>query len=345
MASYQYLLVDARALGSGVGSTIAELPLDVSVYSTLLSSVGVLEATCSLDDPAATIANLVSGNRDLTVLRDGVVVWNGRLRRARRDVESRQWTLSASEPTYLLDRRTIETNKSYVAQDLFAIVRDFHTTVTAKTNGALYRFTVTATNSGTTKTWAFSGRLRRGVLQMIRDLAADSFDFRMDYTSTGELASRLLELGAPSLGVNVGRVIEPGSGLVDLGVEMDIDRAANRVHVIGGGGLVHTSTNTASYSAGDSLLEEVFEHGDETDATSIQKLAQDYARRRKPPVVVYSAEITPTTALPFGAIRPGDTVTLNAADLGVASVQKRVVGVMVYPGPPERILLTFAEPL
>lgn len=344
---YRYLLVDSRPSGTaGVGNVVAEIPLSNVNFSSLLTNVGSLSASMPVNHPKAlrTLNNFRLAQRDLTVVREGQVVWNGPLTSVKRNSKTKTLELTAHEFPWYLSRRTIETNKDYNI-DVLAVVRDLITTVRAKTNGEFYRLNVSSATAGVTKKWKFSGAYRREVLQIINDLAAETFDYRMLYTgSVGDAATRFLDLGAPTLGVLRGYVLEPKSGLVDVTIEEDLSDSCNRAHVIGSNGLVHTSTNAASYAADDVLLERVFDRGDVSSPGVIQAYARDRAANLKPPIVVYSAIWTPRKSLPYGFALPGDTVPLVHPGLGIPKTNLRIVGVETEVGPPERVTFIFAEP-
>ena len=341
MVRYRYDLVDARGAGSGVGNTLHELPFRCQSYSRLYSGVGTLIGSAPIDDARCSLAafDLESG-RDLTVVRAGQVVWNGPITGANRNLATRRWEITAREAHWTLGKRTIETDQFFPAgTDLFEIVRSFYDEVTAKTNGTLYRFTVDPANSGLTKTWRFGGRLRWNVLKMLDDLAADTFDYRMVYGqgASDDMATRFLEM-AVDLGVDFGRVLEPGAGLLDVGVSMSLDDAANRAHAIGSGTLVHTSTSTPSYALGARLLEAVESVADRADPESVVEAAQDMTRALRPPIPLYTVVTKPTRALPFGSIDLGDFGPLYAPALGIdPAVDIKVTGIEVTPGPPERV--------
>lgn len=344
MARYRFLIVDATPGGSGVGNPLCEVPFTNVSFSTLLSGVGSFTGTLPLEHDKSTPSNLKPGNREVTVVRDDVVVWNGPITSLTASLESRQITITAREAHWYLSKRTVEVNKAYAAVDLFDIVRDLITVATAKTGGSLYRFSASAGLSGVTKTWSFSGYGRRNVGQTIADLASEDFDFRLIYTgSTRQQVTRVLQLGAPTLGSTITNYkLEPRNGLSDLTLTEDLDPASNRTHVLGKGGLVHTTANTASTTAGLVLLEHVESRTDIAPVTIIRNIAFDQSRRRKPPVATFVASYKPTTRLPYGWCAVGDTISIKVpTGYFAVNATRRVTEIETRPDTSEGELVSF----
>lgn len=367
MPDYRFLLVNASD-----GSNFGELPLTLAgPFSLELNGCGQLSGTVPLDHPMCVYTKL-QGDREITVLRDNVAVWNGPIMNL-----DAQWspggdrtvTVTAAEPTAYLSKRVLEIDKSYTAADLFDIARDLVTYATSKEsngdvsggtsiNAALPRFFVSpasGTLAGTTKTLSFAGSARYVILDLINDLVTDpstGLDYRMDYASgsTRQQCDRTFTMGSPSLGstlsINVDEHI-----VVGFGKGQDRGRAANRVHVLGNG-YTSTQQNTGSITAGDILLESVFSPSTNlTDHTQIDNYAKDARRFSQPPVATYTWTVVPGQGpIGWGDINLGDAVNLNIGGTTVLHSlgHVRVVKVEVQPpldGGPELVTYTANVPL
>src|SRR6058998_1213993 len=108
MADYRYLLSDAST-----GLAIGELPLTVSSFTYQLNAAGQLSGTIPRDHRLAqdiywALYGSTNSDREITVLRDGVPVWNGPvtlLAASLRDPSQMQVT--AREASWYMTKRTI----------------------------------------------------------------------------------------------------------------------------------------------------------------------------------------------------------------------------------------------
>lgn len=333
MVDYLYLIVNART-----GAVIDELSdLNVSSFSRMLSGVGSLQATLPITSAKATPANLL-GPREITVLRDENatenVVWNGPMmpiaapsRRGNGPI-----TITAREPSYYFTRSYVENDKAYSAADVFTIVRDLVAERTGKTGGSLYGWTTTAGSAGHTKTWQFPGRARYDIGDTINGLAQDpstSFDYRMDYATgaTPRTAARTLTLGSPTLGTAQTAILTENM-LHDYGFSGV--EGANRIHIVGANQTV-TVSNATDLASGV-LMETRLYRPDLTTAAMLTAAANEARRLLQPPVLTYNVTYKPGSALPYGWVNLGDTVTLNIADgLFTLSDSRRVVQITTRP--------------
>lgn len=315
MATYRYLLVDAS---SGVNK--GELPLSVQSFSRLLNGVGVLTGTLPMDHPMSTWQNLL-GDREITVLRDDVPIWNGPITTLDVTLSGRQVAVTAREASWYLGKRTLEVNKNYNA-DLYYIVRNLVTYMTTKLgtgasniNAPLPRFSVSpAGNSGTVKAYRYYGSARHTLAEILDDLVADpttGLDYRMDYTtgSTRQTCQRTLTLGSPSLGATRSQRITEAL-VTEYSRSLDRERAASRVHVLGNG-YTATAQNTGSVSNGDILIESVFDRTDKSNHSFLDNYARDARYRSQPSVLTHSVSFKPGSALPYGFCDVGDKVDVE----------------------------------
>lgn len=340
MANYKYLLVDASS-----GLSLCELPMAVSSFSRVLNGVGSLTGTLPLDHPKASLSNL-NGDREITVLRDEIPVWNGPITVVDATLSSREVTITAREASWYMGKRTLEINKNYNA-DLFYIVRDLILYMTRKqSNGAtsggtsinasLPRFFVTNGSSGTTKAVRYYGAARHLIADIVNDLVADpttGLDYRMDYStgSTRQSCARTLTLGSPSLGSQKTHPISEHL-VTEFTRQLDRERAASRVHVVGSG-YTARAQNTGSITNGDILIESVFDRSDKSNHAFLDNYARDARYRSQPPVQTFGLSFTPGSALPYGFADAGDAVHLEVGTgtMLATSGYQRVLEVGVQP--------------
>lgn len=364
MAVYRTIVVDAST-----GKNVADIPMIVNSFSRALSGVGELTGTLPLGYVSATpsvLGGSLGADREITVLRDDVPVWNGPITGLDRSPTAGVATVTAREASWHLSKRVIEDDQHWNA-DIFYIIRKMLNIVTTKTatgsdgatagasiNAALPRFNVTSGNAGQTMDVAISGDARRNVLDVInamKDAPSVAFDYRMDYStgSTRANTQRTLTLGSPSLGTTkteplVARLLSDG-----YSVNSDRERAATRVHIVGSGTTV-TRQDTGAVTAGEILTEAVFDKSETSDTTALTNFAEEVRRLSIPPVEVYAASYVPSNALPYGWCDLGDKVSLrvDAPALLAVSDTRRVVQIDVTPpqgGSPELVSLSFNLPL
>lgn len=357
MPDYRYILVDASS-----GTNIDEIPLTVSSFSRVLNGVGSLTGTIPLDHSKALPTSL-RGDREITVLRDNAVVWNGPITVTDDgDLQSRTVTVTAREASWYLGKRTLEVNKNYNA-DVYYIVRNLIAYMTTKQgagstniNAALPRFFVSPATgtSGTTRAVHYYGGARHTIADIIDDLVADpttGLDYRMDYAtgSTRQQCKRTLTLGSPSLGVARAQLLTEHV-LANYGKTEDRERAATRVHVIGSG-YTSTAQNTGSVTNGDILIEAVTDRSDKSNHAFLDDFARDFRYRAQPPVSTQTVTYIPTVGgLEFGFADLGDTVNIQigGATLLHSVAHSRVLQVEVTPSQgdtAESVALTIATPL
>lgn len=315
-ANYRYLLVDASS-----GGNLGEIPLTVSSFSYLLNGAGQLTGTVPVDHPMATTA-MVYGDREITVWRDNAPVWNGPITMLEASLSSRQLTITAREASWYMTKRTLEVTKNFNA-DIYYILRFLIAYMQTKTgsggasiNAALPRFNVSPSTgtAGVVKQLRYYGSARHTIAEIIDDLVADptfGLDYRMDYSagSTRQTCQRTLTFKSPSLGVTRTHMLTEHV-LSEFTKTADRERAASRVHVLGSG-YTSTAQNTGSVSAGDILIEGVWDRTDKADHTFLDNFARDARYRARPAVITYGASFTPGAALPFGWCQVGDSVNVQ----------------------------------
>lgn len=358
MVDYHYMLVDAST-----GHNITQLDLTPTGPATrVLNGVGQFPFNVPLYDPDAVYTNL-QGDREITIVRAGVPVWNGPIDvigDANYSTTPPTLPIIAREASWYLSKRTLEMDKHYDA-DLYYIVRNLVTYMLTKQsngltsggsniNAALPRFSVAPAsgNSGITKHVAYVGTARRLISDIIDELVADpttGLDYRMDYGSGSslDLCQRTLTFGAPSLGTARTQLLTEHT-LTDFSKRQERARAANRVHTVGAG-YTYTLQNTGSVANGDILIESVFDRSDTSNQTVIQAYTADARRRTQPPITTYTFSYTPTGAsgaFPFGWCDLGDTVQLATGGVTVlhSNAKRRVIELDLMPsvnGSPELV--------
>lgn len=361
---------------TSTGLPKAELTLRDLTFSRVLSGCGQLTGWLSIYDTAATEDNLGmhrdDPDREITVFRDGVPVWNGPLTASDALMSTKQVQIVAREASWYLGKRTLEEDRNYDGDDL-----DVVTTHLADTylNGkqatgddtmtlgddivaAIPRWSVDATSlagvafSDPTPP-TFYGLARHTIQECLEALANDpetGFEWRMDYAtgSTRQAVHRTLVLAYPSFD-NVLTTQLTERVLEDFGRALDYERGATRVHVIYGNGVVTRQSATA-VANGTILTEIVDDQTDTTKEAVAIARAKDLRRLSRPPVRVFTATYRPgEKTMPFGFCDLGDTVPFEItapAVLSITADTRRVIQVDVTPGNgSELVKLTFNDKL
>lgn len=370
-----FLLTDTSS-----GHAVGELPLTPGgPIPRRLNDIGTWTATLPADHPMAAdnILNTAgfskNSDRELTVLRYGVPVWNGPVVGVQGDDDAQTVTLTMAEASWWMKKRVLEIDKNYdgssLSNDVYDIVRDLgHYMLNKEDNGltsggssinaALPRFTVAPTSgsSGVTKNVSELGTDRRTWADIIGDIVSDpSFgcDWRMDISGTRHAVQRTLRFGVPSLGQNIDIEIRKRV-VAGFSKTLDRERAGNRAHVVGD---LYTDTeqNTVAVTNGDTLMDVVAARSDLQDTGAVTQLAKDLRRRAQPWVSTYTAAYTPndTSGLPFGFCQPGDAAYISYRTgthhfLRTGPGYARVIGTDWTPGvngSPEMVELQFDIPL
>jgi hypothetical protein len=360
MTEYRYFLVDAST-----GLNICELPLQVSSPCTrVLTGVGSFAGSLPVDHPSATQARL-QGDRELTVVRNDTPVWNGPFSMVAGAIPGTV-DINAREASWTLFRRTLEVDKHY-DKDTHKIVRSLDSYAESKVstagdgtggagssiNAAIPRFAVSTGDSGVTKEVTLSGAARHTIGEIIDYLVQDpdtGLEYRMDYR-TGSVRSscrRTLTLGSP-LGVTKTQSLTERV-LYSYSREMDWERAATRVHVVGAQGRTETRQNTGSITSGLQLMEAVFDRSDTSSTALLSNMAREARRKSQPPVRTFSVSFTPSDSLPFDFCDLGDKVSLdiNWPSVLNTNATRRVVQIDLMPpqaDTPELVTLSFNLPL
>lgn len=344
VSRWTYLVHD-----SSTGECIGELPLDDVELEEVLSGRSTLNGSLSAYDAASRRALTAPWLREITAVRDldvsggSVIGFHGPIVGRVRDRKSGKVAISAGSPHAYLHMRVTEALQQY-NRDTFGLVRDLVDDALAKTGGALYRLDYTTDDSGTMTALTVGGIDRRRVAQVIEELAADDdkgFDFRWDATWDDlehRLIQRTLTLGAPTIGQDrsLSRVIEVTPEFIGLTDSEDGLAAANRVHGLGGQvgstRLRSVKENAASLTAGYPLLEDVVDLSDVKDQALLDGMTEHALHVRLPGTRTFTTSHTAGQNLPFGAVDPGDTVTVRVTS-GVESVDiaPRVVGIRTTP--------------
>lgn len=359
MPNYRCVVGDSSA-----GTNLTELPLEGLTFSRQLSGCGQLSGSLDIWHASATETNLGANtnasDREITVFRDDVPVWNGPITGLDASVSSGAVAVTAREASWHLGKRTLEVNKNYDATDVFDAVRDLYTNMTTKTDGgsiiaALPRFAISpasadaGANISDSSPPTFYGSARHTILECLEALAADptvGFEWRMDYKtgSTWQSVQRTLTLGYPNLGSTLTTQLTEAV-LSDYGRTCDWEQAATRVHVLYSGG-VKTLQSAAAVSDGILLSEVVADLSNVTKGSVATSYAKDLRRLSRPPVRAYTASFTPSVnGLAFDFCDLGDTVPLAISTPNILSIAdtRRVIEIGVTPGDDgtETVALTF----
>ena len=224
-------------------------------------------------------------------------------------------------------------------------------------NASLPRFSVSPAsgNSGTTKAVRYYGAARHVIADIVNDLVADpttGLEYRMDYStgSSRQQCQRTLTFGSPSLGTTHTEMLTEHV-LADFVKTEDRERAANRVHTVAAG-YTYTLQNASSIlTAGDILIESVFDRSDTSNQTVVQNYTRDARRRSIPPVASYVFSYIPDFGpLAYGWCDVGDTVNMQVGGSTVlaSSGNRRIVQIDVTPptaDTPEVVACTLNIPL
>lgn len=363
---YVYLLVNAVT-----GSVLGELPLTLSQpFTRVLNGCGELQGTIPLYHPVTSMIG--GGLYEITVLRNGVPIWNGPMTLSQ-NISLRDQTVpvTAREASWWLGKRVLEVNKHWNA-DIFYIVRQLVTYMTSKVSttgdgytpagsslaSTLANFAVSPAsgNSGITREVWYSGTARHLINDIFLDLASNDvggFDYRMNYSGTANTCTRTLTLGAPSLGTtHEDPLVE--DVLYDFTKSMDWERAANRVHTVYAGGLqAYTLQNKSSVTTdGNPLVESTFDQTDTSNLTTVQALTRNLRLVCYPPITDHTFSWQPDVVFPFGWCDLGDKVYLNISPgtILTSAGHRRIVQMAYQPedaeqDTPELVIPTISIPL
>lgn len=338
MATWTYYAHDSRT-----GEPVAELPLREVQIEDVLSGTSSLTGTLDLYDPMAARVYCAPWLREVTAVRDGVIAMHGPVVARRPKLQDRSVQLTVSSPHAYMYKRFTEGARNY-KRDQFSIVRSLIADATAKTGGSLYRYAVTAADSGVVKALTVGGTERQRVSDLIESLAQDAvsgFDFRWDYTWSDpvqHLVQRTLTLGYPTLGrdLSLSRVVQATMDLVDVEDSEDGMVVANRVHVLGAGTgtkrLRSVMNSGSSLNAGYPLLEEAFDQSDVKERARLDGIATHLRNSLTPGVRNFTTTHSISPELPYGAVDLGDKVglTINSG-VEQVSTTRRVVTIRTTP--------------
>jgi hypothetical protein len=357
--SYAYLIHDAKT-----GVLVDDVPLQDVQFTDALTGIGTAQAKIPLDHPKATrsvFGGRTTGDRELTIIRDdNTLAWHGPIVKKKASLKEGFLTLECADPFWYLTKRVMEGERRYtrvpmqIARDLFLNGVN-KTGTTASSQAPLYRYTCDNKTNGTVVAMNVAANDRLNVGRAIMDLAATAdFDFRFDstYNASTHDVSRNLRFGYPNISrVITDRRLEIGNGLEDLVVEESLDRAGNRIHVLGAGTgnkRIRAVVNNGTSANKHVVLEEVIDAQDVTSQAVVNSMANFYRSIRNPPLVTYTATFRPSAALPFDWALPGDSIKV-VAGYGYLdeNVNRRVVAVTTRvdnDGNGETIDLSFFSP-
>lgn len=365
MSDYRVLLVDAST-----GLPLAELPVAIDSFTRVLSGAGTFSGSISVDHPAVTEGNFY-GDREITVIRNDQPVWNGPITNLDPTRASGVMGITAREPTWYFEKRTIEQDMTWTDTDVLDIARDLLDYMVTKTASgddgmtagddilaAIPRWSVDTLMSGNIITLAppnggYAAQPRYTFLQALELLASDpetGFDYRVDYDtgSTRQVCHRTLMFSVPGVGgFGVTGPLLTERLAADYGRPLDWEQSATRVHGVGSGVTV-TLQSAAAVSDGTLLLESVADVSETSNEAQVTERVREERRLRKPPVRTFSVSFVPGMALRFDAYNLGDTVPLATSAPSILSVAatRRVVQIETVPqNGRELVNVTFNVPL
>lgn len=341
-ATYKYL-----ALSAWTGEPLGELDLSGVEITDLLTDVGIMRATVPLESPKSYRALTQPGLIEIAVIRTSAAgvqrcVWNGPITRRTANVADGTVELEMRDPRWWFSRRVTERALNFTA-DQFATVRQLITEAKSKAAGHPWGLTVTAGNSGVNKKVSIGSTERRYVSEVIADLAEDDdtgFDHRIawTYNSSTLTVTRQLQLGYPTLGTDKsGNFTIPASflsGFLDLDDTDEVERAANRVHVLGGmpGKSKVIALSTFSSSSSYPVMETVLDRSDITSQARLDGMAKAARRVLNPAVKVWSVTWRPEYGRTLDDFDLGDTIRVVATKgTETINARRRVIGVTIRP--------------
>lgn len=340
-ARYRYMIVDATD-----GLPVAEMPFINVRFDDKLNAFGTFTGTIPLEHPQSNF--LQTGKYEIAVLRNDVeCVWNGPIVRSTSSLRSRTIQVTAYTTWWYFSKRIINGSRNYrnAAQqgtrDIFFMVRDVVAlATTGLPGGTIPNFTISQANSGKIKPFSFSVADARTATDIIDDLAydpTDGFDYRIRWTVQPGIPkiNKFMDFARPNFTRDItSRPLEPGNGLLDLNLDEDIERAANRVYVLGGGSGGSTrkraiANSGASLNAGYPHLAEAVNRNDVESQAALNGIANQYRQALFPPVRGYTATYRPTLALPFGFCDLGDKVRIKVPTgyFSNTPTDRRVIGI------------------
>jgi len=227
--------LDVRALdGSAV---VTDAPFEELTFSYVLNGPGALDAQLTLTNSSITRANLAPGQRELRVLRDGVLIWGGYLWAARVELRDRV-QVRAEGYASRLRRRYVMSDLIYTDVAQQTILRNLIDHTEAQASGDLGIDTTLAGNhtGGTvTRDRAYCAAEHPEVGASIDELTQPIDGLDWEITPTPAVATnKLVKTYQPRKGADLsGSVTLDQSELMTLGYEIDASEVASRVLTIG----------------------------------------------------------------------------------------------------------------
>ena len=325
---------DYRVIASELrtGTRIAELAVNNLRYGSRLNDCGELTGYVPMP-PLTTATNkalaaqindsLSEGRRQITVERDGVVVWNGIVWLApyidnppRRDVRAADtWSYWRNRVIY---KNVVKTNV-----DQCTIAQDLITSSIADQGGDI-GVTVESSTSGVLRDRTYNSFELKPVAEAVEQLAAvdNGFDFAIDcaYSSTTGALTKTFRTSYPRRGRSfqqTGHVFEVGRNVTDWTWPTDGTQIANKVWVIGRGegaamllaSEADTSQITATSSGGPGypLLEQTLSRTDISVKSTLTALAIARLKAYSTPVVLPQVTVRADLDPVFGSYITGDS--------------------------------------
>lgn len=219
------------------GAHLAEVNLTNVRYSYGLNGSGGATASMSMLDPKCTPTLMQTLSRDLTILRDGVVVFNGPITGLRANSDDNSLAITASPVWWWLSQRTVELNQNYTGIDLAVVVKGIIDTSIGKFSGdirLLYNAGYPAT-IGQTVSRVFDASARPTVADVVSDLSQGypGFDWDIGLTLNGSgIVERRFQIYAGFKGSLKDQALTQ-SNLSSFTQTDDGTRVYNRVHELG----------------------------------------------------------------------------------------------------------------
>ena len=362
MTQYRFLFADLLT-----NQVIGELPLTGVSATQQINSIGSFRGTLLLSGVDADKLNVeaatIPGRTAIYVDRDGVLVWGGILWGRHYASDTQTIEFQAQEFESYLQRRLILTSQTFTNVDQFTVVESLINTAQAATNGNI-GIIVPTTLSGVLITKTYNDYERKNLYQAILDLSKkdSGFDFHIEVAYDGGYQpTKTLVLAYPRGGTAYSSssskvpVFEfPAGNESKYEHTEDGAYAANQIHGIGahsGPAQVNAVvSDSAKWTAGWPLLQEVANYMDYTDASTVSALIQGQLNAVSYPPVTLTLVVPPSIDPVFGSYRLGDDCRVRIRDArfptGLDAVY-RISAITLSPGEngPETATLTMTLPL
>lgn len=319
MAEYSYVFT---ALGSSV--VAAELPVSGASFSRAINDTGGFSGTVplSLVDQATgyeliNATDLDVRNTAVYVLRDGIVVWGGRLRGIQISVTDQRLNLAAKGFWDHFNKLKISEDFTYTDTEQFTIVEDLLDN--AQTGQGDLGVTIVkhpSVGSGILRDRTYLATDQKPTAEAIKQLSEVIHGFDFELTAGGVWGSftKTLDVWYPRQGRTTDIIWEAGTNINLLDYTIDGDNFANRVDEIGSGDgdlMLFGSASASELSAVPLQVTTELRKSVKESATLVEhaEATLAFAKNARRTMRV---EVINQPDAPFGSYIPGDSVHVKA---------------------------------